>query len=118
MRYGIVINMDYDSHPYEAANLVFEEIRELLLQRGFRQDGRIFSIDLPGEEACALARAAVDEVNDYEEHRDKDLYTCMREFYGFEIANVVNLLVPGVGEIRVAELDVVPDNIKLATDQS
>lgn len=105
MRYGIVVNMDYDNHPYEVVNPLFEEIRDGLLRHGFRQDGRHFSIELPAAAACALARKVVDEVASFEEHHHKNLYNYMKEFFGFETADVVNLLVPGVNEINVIELD-------------
>lgn len=104
MRYGIVINMDYDTHPYEVSNRLFEEIRDGLLRHGFRQDGRTFTIELPAAEACALARRVVDDVAAYEQYHHKDIYNYMKEFYGFEMARVVNLLVPG-NEISVTELE-------------
>lgn len=108
MRYGIVINMDYDNHPYEVSHRLFQEMRDGLLRHGFRQDGRTFTIDLPAEDARALARKVVDDVAVFEEYHYKDVYSYMKEFYGFEMVHVVNLLVPGGDEISVTELDGVP----------
>ncbi len=108
MRYGIVINMDYDTHPYEISNRLFEEIRDGLLRHGFRQDGRTFTIDLPAAEACAVARRVVDGVATYEQYHHKDIFNYMKEFYGFEMTNIVNLLVPGGSEISVTELESLP----------
>ncbi len=119
MRYGIVINMDYDNHPYEVASKLFEEIRSGLLRHGFRQDGRTFTTELTTEEACALARQVVDDVAAFEEYRGKDVYNYMREFYGFEMTNVVNLLVPGAGAIGVTEVDETAlDEIVLQSDKT
>ena len=105
MRYYIVVNMDYDTNPQDDVNRLFEEIRLGLVSRGFRQDGRIFGIGLPAEEACALARQVVEEVAAAEKFLPKNLYSYMKDFYGFQKINVVNLLVPGEAGISVTELD-------------
>jgi len=105
MRYGVVINMDYGNNSYEETSMLFDDIEKALLRHGFRREGRVFTTDLPPAQTYTLARKVLDEVADKEQHRHKDLFHFIKEFYGFEIVNVVNLLLPDTSEISVTELD-------------
>jgi hypothetical protein len=60
MRYAINLNLDYDTHPHETVKSLFRDVRAGLLAAGFRRDGRLFTIDLPGAEARALARQVLE----------------------------------------------------------
>ncbi len=105
MRYGVVINMDYSNNAYEETSLLFEDLEAAMLAHGFRREGRVFTSQLPPEQTYGLARKVLDEVAEREQHRDKDLFHYIKEFYGFEITNIVNLLLPDTSEISVTELD-------------
>ncbi len=106
MRYGIAINFDYENHPYETVRRIFGEVQEAMLRNGFRQDGRVFTIDLPAREACDLARRVLDEV---EAENATETYRYIKEFYGFDFSDTTNLLLPPTDEIRVEELNEVED---------
>lgn len=101
MRYGIAINFDYENHPYETVRRIFAEVQDAMLSHGFRQDGRVFTIELPAREACELARQVVEEV---EAANATETYSYIKEFYGFDFSEPVNLLLPPTDDIRVEEL--------------
>lgn len=105
MRYAIVINLDYDSHPYDEVTRLFEEIREGMLRHGFRMDGRIFTINLPADEAGKLARQVIEDIDAYESYHGKQVYSYIKDFYGFDMSLTTNLLLPASDEISVTELD-------------
>lgn len=105
MRYGIVINLDYQSHPYESVKLVFDEISRRMVEAGFQIDGRVFTANMGGHEACALARNVVDALEQVGAEPYSHVYSFIKEFYGFDYERAVNLLVPGTDDIGVVELD-------------
>jgi len=108
MRYGIMINLDYENHPYNRVREVFEAMRQAMLAHGFRQDGRVFTIELLKREACDLARRVVEEIE--ADHRYPDsAYNYIKDFYGFDFERAENLLLPPSGEIDVEELNSVDD---------
>ncbi len=102
MRYGVMLNMDYEHYPRGAVLAVFQSIKSALEEKGFRQDGRAFTIGLPPGEACDLARGALEEAA---ARHDEEVYAYVKEFYGFDVSKATNLLVPGGMEIDVTELE-------------
>lgn len=119
MRYGVVVNMDYTSNPYEEASQLFADIEQGLLRHGFRREGRVFTNNLPPAETFALARQVLDEVSELQQHQGKDLFHYIKEFFGFEIVNVVNLLLPDSSDISVTELDETAlEDIMLTSDKN
>lgn len=103
MPYGIVINLDHDTHSEQVCRLLWSEIRERMLAAGFRRDGRMFVIDLPAAEACRLARDVLESIEDHLEYHRKHLHKYLREFYGVPLDARVNLLVPPLEGIEVEE---------------
>jgi len=106
MRYGIAIAFDYENHPYETVRRVFTQVQASMLRHGFRQDGRVFTIELPAREACELARTAVGVV---EAENGTEAYGYIKEFYGFDFSDPINLLLPPTEDIRVEELGEIDD---------
>ena len=74
-----------------------------MLDVGFRPDGRLFTIALPGPEARALARRVVEKAA--EQGGYGEAYGYVKEFYGFDFDQSVNLLLPPIGGIGVEELE-------------
>jgi hypothetical protein len=107
MRYAINLNLDYDTHPFETVRSLFREVRANLIAAGFRRDGRLFTIDLPGPEARALARQVLE--TSAREGGYGEVYPYVKEFYGFDFEQAVNLLLPSAGAISVEELGEVTD---------
>ena len=103
MRYAIVINLDYASHPEQSCRDVWQEIRNRMQLAGFRCDGRIFSIETNEEEACGLARNVIDEIESHMDFHEVFLY--LKDFYGFDMASTSNLLLPPATAIELAEDD-------------
>lgn len=114
VRYAIVINMDYAHHPHSKMAALFRRIRNVMKLHGFRLDGRVFTTSQPPAKAAALARRALDEVD--AGLGGESLYASVREFYGFELGAVSNLLRPTGEGLWVEEYDpaVVIEEIHLA----
>ncbi len=102
MRYGIMINLDYDSYPYDDCRDIWNQIRNNMVEAGFRIEGRLFTIAAPATEACDLARAVLDNINQ-DMNNGVDLYSCMKEFYGYDHTQTINLLLPPADGLEVQE---------------
>ncbi len=113
MRYGVVINLDYQSYAPEVLSGVWGKIKSQMERSGFREDGRVFTIDRPESEAGALARQAVEQLESSKEYYEMDIYSYIKEFYGFDMSETQNLLLPPVSsdlvELEVTDGEAVPD---------
>ena len=78
-------------------------MRDGLLEVGFRQEGRIFTIDMPGGKACDLAKHVVDRVEERLIGLDDHIHDYWKEFYGVDLVHTVNLLLPTTDGIEVDE---------------
>jgi len=95
MTAAILINLDYEGAPYEACKLLWVEIREKMLNAGFKYDGRLFTIEnLEERQAFALARAVMESIEEHLEFEERRLHKFLKSFYGYKYAKVVNLLTP------------------------
>lgn len=103
MRYGIMINMDYEYHSHELAIALFEHIRHSLLQNGFRLDGRVLTIALPAGEVANLVRLVLDELDAQQAVSGHSIFNYIREFYGFDLESARNLLLPEPDVVAVEE---------------
>jgi hypothetical protein len=102
MRYGIMINLDYDSYPYDECRDIWNQVRNNMVEAGFRIEGRLFTIASPSAEACALARGVLDNINQ-DLTTGTDLYSYMKEFYGYDHTETINLLLPPSDGLEVQE---------------
>jgi len=93
MRYGIMINLDYDTNPYDECRDIWQDIRNSMVDSGFRIEGRLFTIEMAPEDACELARGVINLV-DGRITTGNDLYHYLKEFYGYDHTNTTNLLLP------------------------
>jgi hypothetical protein len=103
MRYGIVINLDYNSHSYEACKTLWEDIRKGMIEAGFRQEGRLFTTDMDEEEACGSAIRVIEAIEGHTSYYDKRVYSFLKEFYGVRMECTVNLMLPPADSIEVEE---------------
>ena len=105
MRYAIVINLDYDSNPAAECQHVWRLIRQRMVDSGFRLEGRLFTIASSVEEACELARATLDALSADDDPLlvSKGLYVYLKEFYGYDHSNAINLLLPPCDNILIEE---------------
>jgi hypothetical protein len=102
MRYAIVINIDYETYYHEDCRFVWKKIREGMIEAGFVSDHRLFTINAKSEEeACELARKVIDRLNRSREIHGIDIYSYLKEFYGYDHSEAVNLLVPATEHIQV-----------------
>ncbi len=103
MRYAVIIDLDYVSNSYEVCKSIWAAIKNEMLQQGFYLEDRRFVITAPTDEACERARAAVDSVEARFDSLEKPLLAYIKNFYGFRLDCVVNLLVSPVENIQVQE---------------
>ena len=103
MRFAIVINLDYDTNPEEICRRLWIEIRDAMMDAGFRLEGRLFTIEESEEVACDLARDIIERLNGSDFMVDQDIYNFLKEFYGYDHSRTVNLLLPPTTEIRLDE---------------
>ncbi len=103
MGYAIVINLDHNSHPSHVCSFLWHVIREHMLAAGFRQDGRLFVIDRPADDACRIARETLDAIEGHLEYHHRHLHKYLRDFYGFPLDTRTNLLTPPLENIEVTE---------------
>lgn len=93
MRYGIVVQLGYESRRHDEVKLVFDEICKGMIDVGFRQDGRVFTMNMPERDCCNLARAVLDDV-ELGPYGLDSVHNYVKDFYGFNFSEAVNLLVP------------------------
>ncbi len=101
MRYAIVINLDYESYFVDDCKFVWERIRQEMENSGFRMDKRLFTIDSSEEAACDTARTVIERLNRSPKLQGIDVYSYMKDFYGYDHSNAVNLMLPSTKNIVV-----------------
>lgn len=111
MGYSVVINMDYAHHSQEDCLEIWEFIKQEMLNAGFRFQGRTFHINLPAEEAAALARGTVEKCEDHKDYPSRLIYGYMSEFYGFDDEKSTNLMLPPLDGIEVQHENGAPDDL-------
>lgn len=105
MRYVVIINLDYEGYEHGMIKHLFGEISSAMLERGFVQDGRRFTIDAEPAEARRLAREVIDVLERRHNTQGESIYGYIKEFFGFEIEHAENLLLPPEDDIEVSELE-------------
>lgn len=101
MKYAVVINLDYSSHPQDVVSRLWEDIRRGMEEAGFTRDGRRFTIQLPEAQACALARAVMEHLAEANEYHAHHIYAYLKDFYGYDMSVTTNLLVAPLDRIEV-----------------
>lgn len=102
MGYAIVINLDYENNPSDACLEIWNIIKVDMLEAGFRLDNRLFTMNRDSEETLALARRVMEGIEDHLDFDKKRVFRYLKDFYGYDMANTTNLLVPGSSEIEVS----------------
>jgi len=102
MRYGIMINLDYDSNPYDHCREIWQSIRNGMVEAGFRIEGRLFTIQMPPEDACELARSVIEQVDSNLSY-SSGIFAYLREFYGYDNSNTINLMLPPSDNFEILE---------------
>ncbi|MGD8784353.1 MAG: hypothetical protein PVF28_00085 [Thioalkalispiraceae bacterium] len=110
MAYAIVINLDRDNNPAEVCSELWNTIKECMLSVGFLYIRNTFTINLPGQEACELARETIENIESHLDYYDRHIHRYLKDFYGFDIAATTNLLTPATEKITLQE-DVLEDNL-------
>ena len=110
MAYAIVINLDRENNPEQVCNELWSTIKECMLSVGFFYVKNTFTINLPAQEACELARETIENIESHLEYYNRRLHRYIKDFYGFDIAATTNLLTPGTEKITLRE-DKLEDNL-------
>lgn len=105
MRYVVIINLDYQNYEHGKLKALFDEISTAMQEKGFLVDGRRFTIDAEPDEAQHMARFVIEEVEQQHNAAGESIYIYIKEFFGFEVENAVNLLLPPGEDIEVSELE-------------
>lgn len=102
MTYIIVINLDYDNNDQSWCHELWEHISAGMLEAGFHRDGRNFSINMPEAEAERLGREVLSELEKMLRFEKKDIWSVMKECYGYDLDKVSNFLLPPADTIEVS----------------
>ena len=94
MSYAIVINLDYETHPEAVCAEVWYEVKQRMTAAGFRLNHRVFMINLPEEQACRLAKDVIEGMEAHLEFHRKRIFNYMKDFYGYDMEETVNLMLP------------------------
>lgn len=103
MRQAIVINLDYGSLPYEKCHSVWNKIASNMTAAGFRPEGRLFTIGKQRGEAFQLARDVIDRMEEQRDFYEKEIHLYLKEFYGFDMEDSVNLMLPPMESFEINE---------------
>lgn len=101
---GIVINLDYEHHPQAACEKLWTEIRSRMLANGFRLSGRLFTHFGPPEAILPLARMLMETMEPDLEFHERNFHQYIKDFYGFRMEQVTDLLTPCARDIEVREM--------------
>lgn len=94
MSYAIVINLDYLSHQKKDCNFVWNLIKKDMLNAGFILDKRLLVSKSTQNEACHVARNVIEQLNSSKKMQGVDVYSYLKDFYGYDHSDSVNLLLP------------------------
>ncbi|KPK40605.1 MAG: hypothetical protein AMJ69_01800 [Gammaproteobacteria bacterium SG8_47] len=103
MKYAVVINLDYSSHPQALLGRLWQDIKHGMEEAGFARDGRCFTIQLPREQACALARSVMEQLAAQSEYHAHHIHSYLKDFYGYDVSATTNLLVAPLDGIVVRQ---------------
>lgn len=94
MRYAIVINLDYETFYADDCLFIWGKIKQEMMHSGFIMDKRLFTIDRSEQDACSLAREVIDKLSKSGNLKGADIFSYIRDFYGYDHSDSVNLLMP------------------------
>lgn len=101
MAYAIVINLDRENNPEVVCDELWKFIKDSMLGVGFLYIRNTFTINLPEQEACELARQTIENIESHLEYYNRHLHRYLKDFYGFDIAATTNLLTPATEKINL-----------------
>lgn len=99
--YTIQIDLNYQDNPESDCREMWTSIRQAMENAGFHLRGRRFFIDASPNEAIEWSKEAMESL----EVDGKGAYHYIKEFYGYRIEDVVNILTPSDSGIEVEEVD-------------
>lgn len=103
MSYAIVINLDYVSQAKENCAYVWKIIKQNMINSGFILDKRLLISKKTKLEACQAAREVINNLNTCNQLNGIDVYSYLKDFYGYDHSNSVNLLLPDEDGIIVED---------------
>jgi len=104
MTYAVVVNLDYETQPDALVKEMWGVIKQYMLAAGFHRAGRRFTIDLPEDQACEVARKVMAAIELDAKFHDQRVYDFLKDFYGYDLDSVTNLLMPPVDSIVVKDV--------------
>ena len=110
MAYAIVINLDMENNSDAVCAELWNIIKQSMLHAGFFYIKNTFTINLPQQDACELARQTIENIEGHLEYYNRHLHRYLKDFYGFDIAATTNLLTPAMEKIDLQE-DLLEDRL-------
>ncbi len=104
MTYAVVVNLDHENHAPDLVREMWDVVKQRMLEAGFHRAGRRFTIDLPEQEACDVARTVMDAIELDAKFQNKRIYDYLKDFYGYDLDSVTNLLMPPADSFEVKEV--------------
>ena len=104
MQVAILITLEYEHAPYEENHFIWTEIHGIMLKAGFGYANRLFVINVDkADQAYKLARSTIESMENHLPFCERRLHRYIKDFYGFEFKDAVNLLLPCADDIEVDE---------------
>lgn len=103
--YTIQIDLNYQDNPENECREMWGYIRDAMEEAGFHLRGRRFFIDASPSEAIEWSKEAIDNLESQKEVAGKRAYHFIKEFFGYRIEDVFNVLTPADSGIEVEEVD-------------
>ena len=108
--FAIHINLNYEVYSKAACLEIWENITEVMVNAGFQLRGRRFFINEPPATAIALAKEAIDSLEQHYDFENKRIYRFIREFFGYQVETVINILTPASDAVEINEINEINDD--------
>ncbi|MFO1381326.1 MAG: hypothetical protein U1F63_13380 [Chitinivorax sp.] len=105
MNTAIVINLNYEQCGQELCCSYWHLIEDVMESAGFVKNNRMFLSNLPQDEAYEVARWVIGQIDEHSKTNRFSLIQSIRDFYGLDYRQLVNLMTPPKQSIEVDFID-------------
>jgi hypothetical protein len=105
MNTAIVINLNYEQCGQDLCTRYWHQIEDVMEAAGFIKNNRMFLSNLQQDEAFEVARWLIGQMEEHSKANRFSLIQSIREFYGLDYRQLVNLLTPPKQLIEVDFID-------------
>jgi len=105
MNTAIVINLNYEQCGQDLCSNYWHLIEDVMESAGFVKNNRMFLSNLPQDEAFEVARWIIGQIDEHSRTNRYSLIQSIRDFYGLDYRQLVNLMTPPKQSIVVDFID-------------